>query len=644
MLKLLRPLLLALVVATALVAPTSLLGSRALAQDAAAPAPVAIPVEKHDATNGSVTAPVTVVTFTDLQCPFCRKLSATLDALRVDYGKSDVRFVTKHYPLAFHQLARPAADAAAAVRSLHGEKAALAFIARAFESLAGQGSWEDAARAEQLDVARIQAELATGTPQKKVDLDMALAERLGVRGTPATFVNGVLVSGAQPKEKLAAAIDAELAAAAELEKNGAARADLSATRTKQNLEAAAKAAAAAPKPSPARVDADDETVWKVPVGKSPARGPKHAPVTLVVFSDFQCPYCQRLAPTLDALVKKYPSELRVVFKHNPLPFHDRAEPAAELALEAMAKKGEKGFWAAHDAIFARNRSGLDDDGLGKIAEELGLSRAATLAKLGKRVHQKAIEDDAALAETVDASGTPTSFINGKKLPGAQPIEKFVARIDAELAAAQKLRADGIAAAKLYEHIIKNGKEKTIAETVTVAAPTQKNPHKGPLGAKVTIQIFTDFECPFCGRVQDTLTELEKLYSGKVRFVFRNMPLPFHAHAHAAHTFAMEAFRQKGATGFWKAHDLLFANQSSLTRADLLAHAATLGLDAGEVDKALGEDRHKDVIEADTKAASDAGISGTPCFVIDGYLLEGAQPLSAFRRVVDHALKGKARTN
>lgn len=614
------------------------------------PAARAIPIDKGDVTNGSTVAQVVVVTFSDLQCPYCRKLAATLDLLRADYPKSEVRFVFKHYPLAFHPLARPAAEAAAAVRKIHGEQAAAAFLTRSYETLANQGSWQDAARAEQLDVAMLEVELATGAPQKRVDGDMALATELGVRGTPATFVNGVLVSGAQPKEKLAAAIDAELAATTELAKNGTPQARLSAERTTQNLAEAAVASAAraalgaaAPKPSGVR-NADDDAVWKVPVGTSPSRGPKHALVTLVVFSDFQCPFCRRLVPTLDLLSAKYPSELRVVFKHNPLEFHDRAEPAAQLALEAYVKKGAAGFWAAHDALFARDSRGLEDSDLQDVAKAIGLSPRVTLAALTGHAHARAIELDVALAEAVDATGTPTSFINGKKLSGARPLADFVSLIDAELARAKELQASGVRPAKLYEHFLATGKQKPIAETVSVAAPTAKNPRKGPKNAKVTVQIFTDFECPFCGRAQATLGELEKLYPGKLAFVFRNMALPFHAHARDAHTFAMEAFRQRGATSFWKAHDLLFEHQRDLTRGDLLGYATTLGLDPVEVEKALDEDRFKDLLAKDAKDAADAGITGTPTFVIDGYLVSGAQPLAAFRRVVDHVLGGQQRGN
>ena len=114
------------------------------------------------------------------------------------------------------------------------------------------------------------------------------------------------------------------------------------------------------------------------MGSSPMRGPKDAPVTLVLFSDVQCPFCARLEPTLAQLRTKYAKELRVVFKHNPLPFHPHAEPAAQLAIEARAQKGDAGFFAALDAMFADNRH-LEDADLKAVAQRIGLDVSRAMA-------------------------------------------------------------------------------------------------------------------------------------------------------------------------------------------------------------------------------------------------------------------------
>src|SRR5208282_406604 len=110
---------------------------------------------------------------------------------------------------------------------------------------------------------------------------------------------------------------------------------------------------------------DTTTVFKVPVGSSPAIGSSNALVTIVEFSDFQCPYCGRVEPTLKQIREKYADKVRLVWKNEPLPFHPRAEPAAEVAMEARAEKGDSGFWDLHDKLFA-SQPKLEDADLEKV--------------------------------------------------------------------------------------------------------------------------------------------------------------------------------------------------------------------------------------------------------------------------------------
>jgi protein-disulfide isomerase len=156
---------------------------------------------------------------------------------------------------------------------------------------------------------------------------------------------------------------------------------------------------------------------------------------------------------------------------------------------------------------------------------------------------------------------------------------------------------------------------------------------------VIVQMFADFQCPFCKRAQQTIEDLEKAFPGKIRVVWMNLPLPMHKDAALAAEAAMEAFRQKGDAGFWAMHALLFANQGSggLERPALDGYAAQIGLDAAQFAAALDARAHKAEVDADAKIAHDAQISGTPGFVINGYFVSGAQPLGKFRHVVARAL-------
>ncbi|MFT3708213.1 MAG: thioredoxin domain-containing protein [Archangium sp.] len=168
--------------------------------------------------------------------------------------------------------------------------------------------------------------------------------------------------------------------------------------------------------------------------------------------------------------------------------------------------------------------------------------------------------------------------------------------------------------------------------VTVAAT---GPSKGPADAKVTIVEFSDFECPFCGKAEDSVTQVMEKYAGKVRIVFRHFPLSFHPNAPKAAEASMCANEQGK---FWEMHKVLFANRSALTVEDLKKHAATVGLDATKFNECLDGNKMKSYIEADTKAGGDVGVSGTPAFFINGKLLSGAQPFSEFAKVIDAELK------
>ncbi len=307
-----------------------------------------IPVSTDDPIWGKWDAPVTIVTFSDFQCPFCSRVEPTLDQVKSTYGPDKVRIVWKNQPLPFHDKAKPAAEAAQVVFALKGSEAFWKFHDTAFKNQKDLSpeSYEKWAVAAGVDAAKFKAELASKKHGKKVDDDQALANKVGANGTPAFRINGAELSGAQPFDKFKELIDKELGKAEAKIKAGTPRDRIYVEMSKENFKAA-----------PAKPDKEEEpeedtkTVWKVPVGNSPILGKKDAPVTVVVLSDFQCPDCKRVEPPLQKVRETYGDKVRIVWKHEPLPFHPRAEPAAQLAEEARAQKGEKGFWDAHDKLF-----------------------------------------------------------------------------------------------------------------------------------------------------------------------------------------------------------------------------------------------------------------------------------------------------
>jgi protein-disulfide isomerase len=597
-----------------------------------------VPVSAADPSWGNANAPVTLVEFSDLQCPFCNRMNATLDQLRQNYGPTKLRIVWKNNPLPFHNHARPAAEVAMALYEKGGASWFWQFHNAVFQKgLTGPEVIVDSFKFTGLSEQQVNALVARGSAARKVDDDLALGRQTGVQGTPASFINGVFLSGAQPYERFSAIIDEQLVAANQLVGKGVPLGQIYARLSTENKLKAPPA----PPASPSHPADDDKSVWRVPVGTSPARGNAAAPVTMIMFSDYQWPFCVRAAATVATLATDYGDKLRVVFKNNPLPFHPRAEPSAELALEARAQKGDAGFWKVNDLLWARSGK-LEDQELEGIAAAAGLNVAAVTKAISTHKHKALIDQDADLADEVMAMGTPHFFINGVRVVGAQPLEKFKEVIDAQLAVAKAEIAKGTPAAKVYEALQKDAKTPPPPEKKTLPAPTKDSPSRGPATAKVTVQIIADFQCPFCKRVNPTLTELDAAYPGKLRFVWRNKPLPMHANAPLAAEAAMEAFAQKGSAGFWKMHDLMFANlgeqPDALERPSLERYAAAVGLDAGKFAAALDGHTHKAFVDAESKMADDAGITGTPGFVINGYFVSGAQPLSKFKKLVDRAFK------
>jgi predicted DsbA family dithiol-disulfide isomerase len=167
----------------------------------------------------------------------------------------------------------------------------------------------------------------------------------------------------------------------------------------------------------------------VAVGDGPPRGPEDAPVTIVEFSDFQCPYCARVNPTLDEILRRYPDQVRVLFRHFPLDFHQQAPKAAE-ASRCASEQGK--FWEYHDLLFA-NQKALGVDQLKQYAGQLGLDQSNFDQCLDSGREAAAVQQDIADGRAAGVSGTPAFFINGRFVNGALPLENFVEVIEAELA-------------------------------------------------------------------------------------------------------------------------------------------------------------------------------------------------------------------
>jgi protein-disulfide isomerase len=160
--------------------------------------------------------------------------------------------------------------------------------------------------------------------------------------------------------------------------------------------------------------------------QSPTKGPAEAPVTLTLFTDFECSYCARLAPVLDQVHLQYPKDVRIVFKNFPLRNHRFAVPAA------LAAQDQEQFWPFHGRLF-QNYNQLNAQKVEEIRQELNLDAERFKAKMKDPALQGLARRDLEEGNSAGVSGTPTVFINGKTYRGARSLEGFRQAIDAVLA-------------------------------------------------------------------------------------------------------------------------------------------------------------------------------------------------------------------
>jgi protein-disulfide isomerase len=610
---------------------------------------------------GNNNALVTIVEFSDFQCPFCVRVEDTLRRIRQEYG-NDVRIVWKNSPLPFHDRATPAAEAAQEAFAQGGN----AKFWRMHDLLyQNQQNLDDAtlerlAGEAGLNIPRFRTAMQNHTHRAAVEADKTLAQNVGAQGTPNFFINGTQVTGAQPFDRFKTVIDQVLARARTIQPRNRVYAQMVADPVPGQEPPQQQ------QPQQPQRQEDPNAVYNVPVGNSPVLGPANALVTMVVFSDFQCPFCGRVEETLRTLRTQFANDLRIVWKNEPLPFHDKARPAAEAAMEAYAQGGNAKFWAYHDLLFQHHAepNGLERAQLEAYAQQLGLNMARFRAALDNHTHQATVDADHALAQRVEANGTPHFFINGRRLVGAQPADAFTRLINETKTRAEELirGGQGVTRANVYERTIANGATGTVylpggggnAPTPQAQAPSDdenrvytvrdnpRSPFFGSANARVVIQHFSDYQCPFCSRVGPQVQQIRERYGNRVRFVWRDYPLPFHNNAMPAAEAAREAYAQQGNQGFWRFHDTLFENQQHLERADLERYAQAQGLDMARFRAALDNHTHQAAIRDDMAAADATGAQiGTPAFFIGGKFVAGALPFEEFQRRIDAALAAPA---
>ncbi len=376
----------------------------------------------------------------------------------------------------------------------------------------------------------------------------------------------------------------------------------------------------------------------VEVGDAPVRGPVDAPVTLIAFSDFECPFCERGHKTVLQLEREYGDKLRVAYKAFPLDFHSSAMVAALVAKSAQ-EQGK--FWEFHDKLFRQR--GLDMPQLESYGREVGLDMTKVVADLDTLKWGSSVQRDLRQGRKLGVTGTPAYFINGRYLSGAKPIEVLREMIDKELELAVEWQKKGVAPGQIYAHATANGyrevqyqkARKGLKPDVIYPVPIEGAPLRGAVGAPVTIVEFGDFECGFCARGHETLEKLRRRYGDRVRVVFRHYPLDFHSHAFLAARASMAA----NAEGkFWEFHDRLYEARAQFDEETLMAIARDLKLNLKKFKASLHSDVFDSQIAGDQQLGHTLGVRGTPAYFVNGRAVDGAVPELEFRLVVQEELE------
>lgn len=574
--------------------------------------------------RGGYNAAATVVFFADFQCKASRELYGRLmNGIFKTHG-DNVKIVYKAYPLASHELAPFAAQAAFAAHQQGKFWEMFDAIYRASnEDPTGKAylspeNLREYAKKIGLDLAKYDADLSSPDTLAAIQRDIDLGKQLGINKTPSIFVNGKLVTftNGVNENELLVAVNKEIK-----------RIDgfLANANSKYYLSQLLENTPTAP--------------VTTELGRS-MKGNPNALVTIVEFSDYECPYCSKVEPTIARILQDYPNDVRVIFTHNPLEMHKNAPLAAQAAYAAGLQNK---FWEMHKLLFA-NQKRLTRDNILKFAADLKLDQTKFIRDLDAPSTVQIVENNKAEAKKFGFRGTPAFLVNNQPLSGAQPYENFKKAIDEELAEAQALaKQTGLTGDALYQELMKSYKP----ATKPVKGDTPRKglegkifvdingaPSYGDENAPVVIVEFTDFECPYCSRANATVKELIENNPGKVRLVFKHNPLSIHKNARLAHQ-AAEAAAMQGK--FWEYYQLLFDNQKALSREDLLAYAAQLGLDVAAFEKDLDSDTIKNRVAADISQGESISVKGTPHFFINGTRFSGARPIEDFQKALNAEL-------
>jgi protein-disulfide isomerase len=594
--------------------------------------PVGFTEDGH-AYRGQLDAPVVMEEFSDYQCPYCSRFaSQTMPTLLENQiTNGEVLLVFYDFPL---ESIHPQAFAAANAARCAGEQSAAAYWEMHDHLFATIDQWAvsqpqeiftNFAKNMGLDAESFATCVAENRYQEAIRSDINLGLSRGVGSTPSFFLNNQPLIGAHPIETFNEAIT--LIGGGE--------------SIVQEAPAAPTVPDEIPMPEAAVLALDDDSV-------AYAMGNPDAPIQLVEFTDYQCPFCQRHSTdTLPTILRDMVENGRAyyVFKDFPL---EQIHPEARVAhIAARCAGQQEAYLEMHDRLFAGQGewSGLGNEGANEVfigyANELELDENSFVACLIDPAVDTAVQNSINEGLAYGVSGTPSFFFNGYLASGAFPYSQFEqigqwienGELEAQIEASIRAQYEAAVAQQAQQ-------QQPPTPTEPVDVPTDNSYAIGDENAPITIVEYTDFQCPFCSRhFTETFLQLRENYieTGIVRYVFKDFPL---TSIHPQAVIAAEAARCAGAqdeAAYVEMHDLIFTNQQAWSNDGAAAvfsgYAGQLGLDTAVFDACLANHDFEAAVYADLDEGIGFGVTGTPAFFINGYFISGAQPYAMFEEAI-----------
>lgn len=567
--------------------------------------------------RGDPNAPIVMEEYSDFQCPFCARFySETMGSIEENQiANGEVVIVFYDFPLT---RIHPQAMSAHVAGRCAAEQGASAFwemhdaLFNKVNEWSGQNNaaiyFSRYAREIGLDGAAFDQCQANNQYQSEIEATINLGIANQVNSTPTFFLNGQRVIGAQP---LAVFNDAF----ATIQTGG--------QLANQDPGQSADNEPAGLKPTPASLSEDVAFAFGDPA----------APIQVIEFTDYQCPYCYRhVTETMPRILSDYVATGQVYYVLKDFPLESIHPDARRAAMAARCAGEQELYEQMHTALFTNQEQWSDkgserDTVFTNIATSLGADGDEFYSCLSSERYDGAVQTNLNEGLNLGLRGTPSFYINGFPVQGAQPFELFQYAFDLAL---KGTLADA------YEQ---QPTPTPAAPAGPLNVPLDDEPTIGDPNAPIVIIEYTDFQCPYCSRhFAETFPVLLQNFvnTGQVRYVFKDFPL---TSIHPQAMGAAEAARCAHAQGaYLRMHDALFANQAQWSGQPdpnpyFLSYAESLGLDNEQFKSCLDNHTYQAAVEAELQEGIQLGIRGTPAFFINGYPLSGAQPYPVFEQAI-----------